>query len=306
VSRSGIPLPGTPDESKIQTLKFFVFKSDNNTLEQYKSITINADYTSSDPMWNATTRSLRILVIPGPKRIYCVANWAATPTAEMPAITDLTVTDTATLLAATRVHTGVTPQNPPVMSGRLTKNIVGNELDLTMTLSRQVAMVNIYPMIASLPNSLGAEITIEGVKFMRLAGKSYIFEQKPVANPANSTWDQTAFEGVHSAPVTALTSATAVKYPVSYYIPENIATSASAATYMIVKALYNGVPTYYTVVLNGPNAPHTAPYAVERNHSYDYYLTIQGLGAATATLFPSKGNNNDPGFINIQSKLEVR
>jgi hypothetical protein len=296
-SRSGDLLQATDGESKIGTLKFFVFKRDENTLEQYRSITINDDYTSDDPMWNVATRSLRIVVTPGAKRIYCVANWPAVPTAAMPELSDLTITDTASLLAVERGHAGITPSNPPVMSGRLVKNIVGNEQDLNITISRQVARVNIYPMLSTLPAVLGARVTIEGVKFTRLAGRSYLFERQPAGSPAGATWDQTTFEGVSSAPVTALTSADAIAYPVSYYIPENIAPDENAATCMVVKVLYNGTTTYYTVVLNGQaSSPHTARYAVERNHCYAYYLTIQGIGTATASrVAPAT-------FVNIQSK----
>jgi hypothetical protein len=308
VSRGGTPLPATAEESRIRALKLFVFDSDSNRLEQYRSITIRDDDTSDDPLWDATTRSLRVAVTPGPKRVYCIANWAHAPTAEMPDVSDRTVTDTASLLAVTRIHAGVTPVNPPVMSGRLVRNIAGNEKSLTITLTRQVAMARIYPMLATMPSMLGAELIIEGVKFTRLAGQSYLFGRVPAASPVDSTWDQTAFAGAGPLLVTATTTAAAVKYPLSWYIPENIAPDARSATCMIVKARYNGTPTYYTVVLNGQaTSPHGARYSVERDHCYDYYLTIRGIGAATARLSaPTAGDRDNPGFKNIQLKLEVR
>lgn len=48
-SRQGDPLPGTPEESAIRTLRLFVFRDNDNTIEQYKSITINDDNMCDDP-----------------------------------------------------------------------------------------------------------------------------------------------------------------------------------------------------------------------------------------------------------------
>jgi hypothetical protein len=285
-SRGGTPLPGTAEESRIKTLKIFVFRSDDNTLEQYKGVLINDNNTSDDPSWNAATKSLRVVITPGNKRVYCVANWAATPDAEMPELSDQTIADTATLLAVTRAHGGVTPRNPPVMSGRMTRNITGAEQELGITIERQVAMVNIYPMLSPLLGALDANVTIEGVKFTRLAGASYLFPRVPAVNPAGVAWDQSAFEGVSSARVTATTPAAAVKYPVTYYIPENIAADENAATRVTVKAIYNGATVYYSLPLRGEGVP--SPHAVERNHAYNYYLTIQGVGAATVALAPRR------------------
>lgn len=128
-----------------------------------------------------------------------------------------------------RHHAGIMPGNPPVMSGRLLRTIIGNEQDLSISLSRQVAWVMIYPLIAMLPGVLGANVTIEGVKFTRLAGNSYLFEQQPAASPAGNTWDQTSFARGPSMTVTATTRENAVAYPALYYIPEHLATGAATA-----------------------------------------------------------------------------
>jgi hypothetical protein len=298
--------PGTVDESKVTHLRFFIFKSNENKLEKYQAITINNDGTSSDPAWSATDKTLRVTVSPGSKRIYCIANWAGVPTAEMPKLSDSTVTDTASLLAQTRRHTGVTPTNPPVMSGKLTRDIVGNEQGLKLALSRQVARIEIFPMISTMMKALGVKIKIEGVKFVRLAGESFVFEQDPIRSPVAKGWDQDQFTGVLSDSLTASKIDEAVKYPISYYVPENISTADSVATAMVIKALYNGKSTYYTVILGETVAGSSTSRTLKRNHCYNYYLTIQGIGSQVAVTTLDKRTRN-PAFTNIRrERVEIK
>jgi hypothetical protein len=299
-SRSLGIVPASAGESRITNLRFFIFKDDENRLERYRTVILANDGTSSDSAWNASDRTLQITVSPGPKRIYCVANWSWTPTAEMPLLDDTTVTDTASLLAIKRLHDGIMPGNPPVMSGFLARDIVGNEGGLAIPLARQTARVVIFPMISSTMQLFHARLTIEGVKFARLAKESSLFERYPALSPAGR-WNENDFTGTRSVPVTAVKTEDAVAYPVHYHLPENIATSEPAATAMIIKALYNGRITYYTVTL-GETATGSVSHALRRNHSYNYYLTIQGSGSPVAITTPGA----NPAFTNIRcERVEI-
>lgn len=285
--------PGTADESRISTLTFFVFNA--TACELYKNITINNDNTSSDPMWDPTLSTLRLTVTPGAKRIYAIANWTAT-SPEMPDLTP--IADSATLLSTIRVHNGVTPTNPPVMTGRLQTTLTGSEQHLRLDLTRQVTRVDLYPLLSTSVSILG-NVTIEGVRFMQLAQRAYLFPRSPGVSPATGVWDQPGFTGA-SMPVTT----TAAKYGGPFYIPEFYGNS-TLFSYMVIRAKYNGTDTYYSIPVNGHTGALPAQYAVQRNYIYAYYVTIQGLGS-DAPVVPVSGNFNLPAIANIEYKLEIK
>jgi len=297
-TRHGVDEPGTTAESKINRLTIFVFNT-NNTFETYKTLEIASDNTSTDPMWDPVRSAIRVLATPGQKRIYAVANWTIPATTEMPDISN--ITDTTALIGVVRVHNGIMPINSPVMSGRMTVTIAGGEQNLKMYLTRQIARVEIFPMISANANALGANVSIEGVKFMGLAQRAYLFG-RGTTSPVATVWDNAAYAGATSGQVTATTTAAAVKYSTTY-IPEYFGTSGTH-TYMMIKAKYNGTDTYYSVPINALTGALPSLYAVERNHSYRYYLTIQGIGSATGLVSPF--NSNDPGVYNISYQVEKR
>ena len=292
--------PGSAEESRVSTLRLFVFKSNENKLEKYQSVSILPDGTSNDPSWNPAEKAMHVVVSPGPKRVYCIANWADTPTAEMPEISDQTVTDTLSLINKTRLHGTDALVNPPVMSGRLALTLVGNEQNLSVPLVRQVARVEIFPMLSAELKALGVDVKIEGVKFARVPATSFVFEQKSPTNIAGSL-EQSAFAGTTFS-VTAAKPEDAVKYPVDYYAPEHFAASEAATTAMIIKTSYNGRTIYYAVPLGEPSSGAAPSYAVRRNHCYNYYLTIRGIGSPTVATRSLAA----PAYANIHlERLEV-
>jgi hypothetical protein len=291
--------PGTPEETRIATLRLFIFKSDNNTLEKYHHLAIDTAGASTDPAWNAAEKALHLIVTPGPKRLYCIANWSTTPTVEMPDISDRTITDTATLLAVTRAHTGNPLINPPVMSGRLTRVLAANDRQITIPMTRQVAKIQIIPMITPTLAALGADIKIEGIRFSRLPPSSFVFERDLAQSIVAGNWEQTTYTGTTSTAITATTPAAATPYPHAYHLPEHVAASPAAITLMIIKALYNGQTTYYTVPTG---APADTLHATRRDRLYTYYLTIQGTGSPVAVITRAP-TNPSPAFTNIRREI---
>lgn len=293
-SRHGALEPGSTDESKITTLTFFVFSG--GTLEKY--VTVD---TSSDPMWDQSKLTFRMLLTLGTKTIYAIANWSLTPTAEMPALGSITTT--TALENAVRIHDGVTPSGvAPVMSGKLGITLSGGDQDVKISLTRQIARVDVYPMISDIM-AMDATISVEGVRFTNLAKSAYIFARATAASPTGAgTWDQTVYSGGISGNITATTN-TSAKFYSTFYIPEYIG-SASSATTMFIKAKYNGKDTYYSIPVNGQSGALPSQYAVERNHIYEYYVTIQGIGSETASFSPF--DRSAPGVANVKYITEIR
>lgn len=300
-SRTGNPVQGEGDESKISFLKFFIFNGSTNALEEYRSISIADNGTSTDPMWDSNTRTLRITVTQGQKKIYCLANWTDNNVDGMPAITN-SITTIAGLTSQIRNHGLTNPvlNNPPVMTGYLEKNIVGDEPGLTIPLRRQIARVELSFKLsdALIAGSSTADIKIKGVKFLRLPSSSYVFPQTPVGSPVGTPWSQTTFTGVESEKLTG----SLVSYATKYYIPENVPSMANATT-MVISAIYNGTQTYYSIVINpalSSNYPHAA-YVIERNHTYQYTITVEGIGDANAPTRSSISGNTG-----ISYQLEIK
>lgn len=294
---------GLVDESKIKTITFIVFKSATER-ESYKTVSINNNI-SSDPMWDVSNLTMRLLLTPGQKTIYAIANWELTPTAEMPNLE--TNTTIAQLTGVVRTHNGIIPSGvAPVMTGSLSPNIVGGDQDLKIDLTRQIARVDVYPMISANMKALEAVISLEGVKFNNMAQRAYLFPQASYVSPSNLTWNQTDYvAGTTGVKITATTQAEALaakSYSTSY-IPEYFGASTStAATTLLIKAKYNGTDSYYSIPINPPGGVKT--YAVERNHIYEYYVTIQGIGSATSAFNPF--DISEPGVANVKCITEIR
>ncbi|MDR3118697.1 MAG: hypothetical protein LBU44_04655 [Mediterranea sp.] len=305
VSRSGVEIGGTEDETGIRTLRFLIY---NNTgaIEAYKCIEIRDDWTSPDAMWNVADKSLNMLVTVGEKKIYCIANWDITPTEEMPRIDETTAPTVAELLQKVRVHRNVTPANPPVMTGFITEKIDNIKQNFKIQLKRQVARVELSSKISEDLSLLGANVSITGVMFANLPTHAYVFPQTSLSSPTpNEVWDQTAFVG----DTLALTKDAAM-YGTTYYIPEYAPGNKPAATVMIVRTNYNGKTVYYSVVLDPSVSkahPHKA-YVIERNHTYLYNLTLFGIGAATNTARNAKTRVDDTQMNDtvITYELEIK
>ncbi|NDV84138.1 fimbrial protein [Bacteroides sp. 51] len=294
-SRTGSPVGGIGDESKIESVKFFIYNADNSDqFEVYAT-------SENNSMWDDATKTLRITVAQGNKKIYCIANWADDAAKGMAAIAgNMTI---ASLTSKTRTHTNLVLSNPPVMAGSLSVNILGSETTpFVIPLRRQIARVELafkLSDVLSIDNT--ADIKITGVKFLKLPSASYVFPQSSIACPSGTTlWPQTTFTGTTSAKLTG----TKVDYATKYYIPENAPAAANATT-MVIGATYNGVPTYYSIAINprySTNYPHTPDYVIERNHTYQYTITIEGRGADTAPATRSDVSDS----TNITYKLEIK
>lgn len=302
MSRNGSTVPSDDlEESRIFSLKFFIFDTDNsNVLEQYKSVAIDSNGESTDPMWDKDNRTLRITVTQGNKWINCLANWTDVASDGMPAVGDGVVL--SNLMNLTRVHTNLVLSNPPVMAGYQSESIVGNEPFLSIKLARQIGRVELAFLLSDVLNANPSpEIKITGVKFLNLPSTSYVFSK--VASPSGlSLWSQGTFSGATSGALTA----TAANYATRYYIPEYYPSGESTATTMVIRALYNGVPTYYSLVLNPASSPNNTiynhpAYAIERNHTYQYTITIEGIGESTA---PTR--SADSVSAGITYKLEIK
>lgn len=271
VTKHGTPVPGSTDESAIRELAIFVFSS--GTLETTKFLSIDSSNSSTDSAWDSATSSVRLIVTAGTKDIYMIANWSGTATTEMPDITGITTV--AGLTSQIRYHNGVTPTNPPVMTGMTTVTITGGEQNLFVDLTRQIARVDTNFKINDYLLTVGANVTIQGIKFTGLAQQAYLYPKATPASPSTATWDQTSFVGTASSQLTGTSTAYEL-----YYIPEYIGSSPSHTT-MIIHAKYNGTDTYYGVAMNNETGAVPAQYGVERNHSYRYFITIQGVGSST-------------------------
>lgn len=291
-------------ESQLTTLTFIVFNN-ANVREEYREITINPDNTSSDPMWEQSTSTMRLVLVPGQKTIYVVANWSLNPTTDMP---DLSLFSTPTTLeTAVRTHTDMVSGVAPVMSGKLASvTVAGGDLRRSIILTRQIARVDVYPLIADVLKITEAKISLEGIKFIKLPQKSYLFPQTPIASPVTATWDQPTYKaGTSGVILTATTQAEATTLYSRSYIPEYIGESASSATTMLIKAKYNGQDTYYKIVLQNQQGVLSAnQYKVERNHIYEYYVTIVGQGSDDESFSPS--DLGVAGVANVKYVTEIR
>lgn len=291
-SRSGAQVPGEGDESKIASIKFFVYNADNSdAFEVYAT-------SENNSMWDEATKTLRITVTPGNKKIYCLANWTDGGNGMAVIANSMPI---ATLTGKTRTHTSFTLSNPPVMTGYLEKDIVGNETNLTIPLKRQIARVELaFKLSETLNAGNTTNIKIQGVKFLKLPPTSYVFPKTSVVNLGGTLWAQAAFVGTESAKLTT----TKADYATKYYIPENAPVPANA-TVMVISALYNGDQTYYRLVINpneSTNYPHTPAYVIERNHTYQYTITIEGKGTDAVPTTRSAVLED----TNITYKLEIK
>jgi hypothetical protein len=301
-TRSGAKVQGSEAESKINTLKFLIYNQAGTEVEIYKSIKINADWTSDDPMWDATGKYLRIPLTQGNKRIYCIANWADPETADMPVIDKSTAGNVTTLLAMERKHDGVKLANPPVMTASLPSvSISAATQNLSIELKRQIARIELSPNLSQELALLGAHVKITGIKFKNLPTKAYLFPRSPLASPsATGQWNQSDF--IEITPAQPLKQ-TAIDLETKCYIPEYKPEGQSTATVMVIRADFNGRTLYYDLVINpavSASPAHTA-FEIERNHTYRYKLTILGEGYASETR--STGNRAD---ANLTYKLEIK
>lgn len=292
-TRHGTPTPGTPAESEITTLAVFAFQG--STLEASKFITISGG-VSSDPAWNPSTKKLQLIVTPGTKTIYMIANWASTPSAQMPDITGITTE--AALTALIRYYNSQLV-NPPVMTAKKSFSIAGGEQNLTISLQRQIARVGVNVRINDYLSDLNASVTIEGVKVVGMAQQAYVFPRTPQVNPSTSVWDQSAYTGSGSSLMT-----TSYHDYQTFYIPEYVG-SAATHTRMIIKAKYNGQDTYYGIPINAETGASPAQYRVERNHSYRYFVTIQGFGDTSEAQARTRAQDAFYGSPNIVYELET-
>ena len=298
-TRAGISEPGIEAESKINTLIFMIYNA-SNVVEIEKSVEIKSDWTSDDPMWDKNGKSLRIPVTQGSKQIYCIANWSLTGTTEMPLINKTTAPNPATLTGFIRNHANITPDNPPVMTASISTNITAGMQEMPVELKRQVARIELWPNISKELSVLGANVQITGIKFKSLATQAYLFPKSPVASPSgNGQWNQSDYFDIASSAL----GETASEFATKYYIPEYVPTGETTATEMIIRALYNDNVTYYRLKINpAVDASHTIPYAIERNHTYRYYLTILGKGSDSEVT----RSISDQADISLAYKLEIR
>lgn len=299
--RAGSVVPGDPEESKITSLKFMLFKTGQTTPEVYKDITIDSGGNSSDPMWDPVNNTLRVAVAPGYKEIYCLVNWTDGGSG-MAAITESQAT--ITLLGnQTRGHTNFNLSNPPVMTAYMGRNIAGDEQDLPLNLTRQVARVEFSFLLSETLRLLGTDVKIHGVCLTQQPSLSYVFPRLVAGSPSGTTvWTSTTFFGTVSASLTA----TAAYYRL-LYTPEYYPASASNATVAIIHAEYNGKATYYPIVINpAENTTYThSPYAIERNHTYQYTVTIDGLGNdSSSSIEPARSAN--AGLQNFTYTLDIK
>lgn len=294
-TRHGDPVAGSLDESRIESLTVFAFRADgSDALELYKRVDIDASNNSSDPMWDPTRSVIRLLLTPGPKQIVTIANWNGA---------DLSTLTTVTALnAAVRYHTTL-PANPPVMTGQMVRTLIGGEQGVVLNLIRQSARVELWPMLDKIMDVLKADIMIEGVQFMNLASETYIMPHGH--NPSMNAWDEPGFTGT---PFHVMESNKyyAQLYHDYFYIPEYFGNSPWECTYMVIKARYNGEETFYSIAINGEwwsSQPLPQQYAVERNHSYAYYVYFTGKGEPYPQLPTRASRGEESG---IQYELVIR
>lgn len=310
-TRAGTPVDGEADESKITSLKFFVFKSAND-LEAYQSITIDGTGHSSDPMWDRSTKALRITVKPGTKQIYCVANWTDGAQGMGALIGNTvsggTISSTTQLLSTLRGHNGITPGIPLVMTGKKENHTI-NAADqkVTIDMVRQTSKVEVSAKLDPTLASMNAQVRITGIKFRNMPQQSYLFARSPGASPAPATvWHQTAFSGPTSVAESPMLTTTVAKYNERYFIPEHYANAVQASvTQMIIRAEYYGQPTYYRINMcaDTQNPVHTS-HTIERNHLYRYTVTIRGIGSSDENAATRAADN--PGVANISYELEIK
>lgn len=274
---------GIPGESAIDRLKVFVFNTATNMLEQYASIQIVGG-SSSDPMWDSTQSALRMVITPGAKRIYCIANWID-GSSGMPALTNLSVQDSTTLVGTIRAHSAMLA-NPPVMSGRLATTLAGSEMSLTIPMERQVARVEIYPVISRELKFMGANILLNRASFQSMADRTFLFRQFPRTGPSSLTpWNQSGFSGPSTPLALDTLPAIVANRPmldIYYYTPENLSSVQTDATWVTLEATYNTELVYYGLFINPTDYGNHRLYTLERNHTYKMYITIQGKGSTTA------------------------
>lgn len=302
-TRAGTSTPGTEEESKINTLIFLIYNSGGTAIENYETVTIDNEWVGDHPMWDKNSKSLRIPVTQGIKRIYCIANWSLTGTTEMPVIDKTSASTETKLLNFVRDHTNVTPGNPPVMTADVGQvNITATMQEMPVKLRRQVARIELWPNINDVLSTLGAEVQITGIKFKSMPTKAYLFQKSPVASPSSiGQWNQSDFTAITSSNLTTTATEFATKYYIPEYVPGN---NESLATEMVIRALYEGRTLYYRLKIDpSVNAtPAHNKYTIERNHTYRYYLTIIGEGSTSETTRSFSGKAD----TGIAFKLEIR
>lgn len=281
------------DESKIESLQFFVFDGVSNTFETYAT-------SVGNPMWDAATRTIRITVTQGKKKIYCLANWTD-------GVNGMTAAAGLNTIAAlgnlTRTHAASTTMMPPVMTGYLEPTITGS-VPLTIQLVRQIARVELaFKLSDVLAAGTPAAVQITGVKFLKLPSASFALPK--TASPAAGTWSS-AYASITNTG--ALTGTSTGFDATKFYLPEFYPASSAAAAVMVIKAKYNGVDSYYRIVLDPAESPQNGTYnhpanVIERNHTYQYTITVDGIGEASdiTTRGGAMGNS-----ANITYKLDIK
>lgn len=269
--RSGGSL--TVDEISVRTVRILIFNKPGGALDRQKLFTAPTDDVSD---W------LRLEAHEGAKSLYVIANESDAMTASLDKLLferdllSLALPDKGSLR-----HT----EHPLLMTGHSEVTLSKEQVTRAeIPLTRAMAKITLDLKQATAD---GDKVVIKSVSISRLPEHSQLFT--PSTFILGDSWTYTKSEEE-----TLTSHATE---PVAY-IPDrtlyayeslgSVADSTGRAPILVVKALYNGVPTTYTAYINDETSDADHHYALHRNHHYKLTGTISKIGSHHALQLTTK------------------
>ncbi|WP_436415764.1 fimbrial protein [Petrimonas sp.] len=252
------------DESLITKVRIYVFSGNFVDAMQV--------YTSGTEEFQ---NPFRIKTTTGPKTVYVVANEPADLTATLNGVTTLTQ-----LQAVVTSETTGSLTTPFTMIGSENVTVAyvpdpGPYTEVTVKLTRLVAKISLTVVKGT---TATADIILNGVRLYRASKKSALLEGQNVTG--QTYWDHNY---TLPTPVTLTATGTNVWYGTSpvymYENPGSLTDTTGRATYLIIDAVYNNVPTRYRAYINDENSDATDhKYSIKRNHQYNITAEITNIG----------------------------
>ena len=258
------------EDLPVQTIRILVFNKAGGALDAQQSFSTPTDLRD----W------LRVKAHEGEKDIYVIAN-------ESPAMSDALnkIVFKQDLLGMAIPETdpsSVAKPKPILMIGQGTATLLTNQ-----NVKAEIGLVKTRAKITldlKQETATDDEIIIRSVSISRLPKTSMLLTPNPYS--LGATWIYSKAEKV-----TLVNNAEATSYipDKTLYTYESLDSDTTGhAPILTIEALYNGVPTTYTVYVNDATSDADHHYALQRNHHYQLTGTITKIGAHNALLLKTE------------------
>lgn len=264
--------------SNIQTRGGDLF-ADESLITKVRVYVFNGNFVDKMQVFNTGETEFqnpfRVQTTTGTKNVYVVANEPADMTSALDAVTTLSMLKA---IVTSPVSGSLSAPFTMVGSENVTVAYVpdpGPYTQVTVNLTRLVAKLN---LIIKKGATSTADIRLKGVRLYRAAAKSALIEGQPLTG---QTYFNHTYAGLGTITLTT-TGIDAWTGASSVYVFENPGTvtdTLNRATYIMIDALYNNVPTQYRAYINDDHSDATDHhYSIKRNHQYNLTATITNIG----------------------------